>query len=89
MDRSMVFTVALVLALAGIMLASATTKKTLVENVYADPYILEKGDDLPRLWLYYDTNDVNSRRWGEFWISFFQCLKYSVSKSLLWNNSCQ
>jgi hypothetical protein len=54
------------LALAGIILASASTKKTLAENVYADPYILEKGADLPVIWLYYDTNDVNSRRWADF-----------------------
>ncbi len=66
MNRTIIFTVALVLALAGVILASASTKKTLAENVYADPYILEKGKELPPLWLYYDTNDVNSRQWADF-----------------------
>lgn len=66
MNKSSIFIIALVLALAGILFASYSTKKTLAENPFADPYILQKNEELPILWLYYDTGDVNSRYWADF-----------------------
>ncbi len=66
MNQSSIFLIALTLAITGIILASYSTKKVRAENPYADPYILEKNDELPILWLYYDTEDVNSRYWADF-----------------------
>lgn len=66
MKPSSIFIIALVLSIAGIILASYSTKKTIAENPFADPHILEKNEELPILWLYYDTGDVNSRFWADF-----------------------
>lgn len=33
---------------------------------YQNRYLTEKGGEYPPLWLYYDTNDVNSRWWADF-----------------------
>jgi hypothetical protein len=35
-------------------------------NPFADRDLLKKGDGLPRIWLYYDTSEVNSRWWMDF-----------------------
>jgi len=35
-------------------------------NPFADRNLLEKGADLPVIWLYYDNSDVNSRFWSDF-----------------------
>jgi hypothetical protein len=33
---------------------------------FAERDLLKKGDGLPRIWLYYDTSEVNSRWWMDF-----------------------
>jgi hypothetical protein len=35
-------------------------------NPFADKHLLERGSDLPKLWLYYDNSEVNSRWWADF-----------------------
>ena len=35
-------------------------------NPYSDKHLLERGSDLPPLWLYYDNSDVNARWWADF-----------------------
>lgn len=66
MNQSYAFIAALALLLTGIMAASYNTKKTISTNPYANRFLLEKGAELPCLWLYYDTNDVNARQWADF-----------------------
>ena len=35
-------------------------------NAFRDKYILQKGQELPTIWLYYNNSDVNSRWWADF-----------------------
>ena len=35
-------------------------------NPFSDKHLLERGLDYPRIWLYYDTSEVNSRFWSDF-----------------------
>lgn len=35
-------------------------------NPFADKHLVERDMDLPPLWLYYDTSEVNSRWWADF-----------------------
>jgi hypothetical protein len=41
-------------------------RKEIIENIFKDKNLLKKGMDLPVIWLYYDTSDVNSRWWADF-----------------------
>lgn len=36
------------------------------KNPFADKYLVKRGSELPALWLYYDTSEVNSRWWADF-----------------------
>ncbi len=66
MNQTYAFITLLAVILGGVMAASYSTTETIRANPYADRYLLEKGTDLPKLWLYYDTNDVNARQWADF-----------------------
>ena len=41
-------------------------RREIVESIFRDKNLLSKGMDLPVIWLYYDTSDVNSRWWADF-----------------------
>jgi len=41
-------------------------RREIIENIFRDKNLLSKGMDLPVIWLYYDTSDVNSRWWADF-----------------------
>lgn len=41
-------------------------RREIIENIFRDKNLLKKGMDLPVIWLYYDTSDVNSRWWADF-----------------------
>ena len=66
MNQTYAFITLLAVILGGVVAASYSTTETIKANPYADRYLLEKGTDLPKLWLYYDTNDVNARQWSDF-----------------------
>lgn len=36
------------------------------KNPFADKHLVKRGEDLPKIWLYYDTSEVNSRWWADF-----------------------
>lgn len=36
------------------------------ENHYRDKHLLEKGLTMPKIWIYYNESDVNSRWWADF-----------------------
>lgn len=36
------------------------------QNPFADKHLLERGSQLPPIWLYYDNSDVNARWWADF-----------------------
>jgi hypothetical protein len=66
MNQSYAFITLLAVVLAGVIAASYSTTETIKANPYADRWILDRGTELPKLWLYYDTNDVNARQWADF-----------------------
>jgi len=41
-------------------------RKEVHTNPWKEKNILIKGDEKPRIWLYYDVSDVNSRWWADF-----------------------
>lgn len=55
-----------VLVLAAIIGGSYIVREQLRENPWADKMLLDKGTDLPTIWLFYDDSQVNSRRWLDF-----------------------
>jgi hypothetical protein len=56
---SVVFTISLI---AGY----AYSSMAIDNNPFKDKGLLEKGLNLPIIWLYYDNSDVNSRYWADF-----------------------
>ncbi len=66
MKQTLAFILILALFIGGITAASYKTTTAVRENPYADRFLLERGSELPPLWLYYDTDDVNSRHWADF-----------------------
>lgn len=49
---------------AGVVLANK--RRIGVQNIFDDRQLLQKGLDLPTIWLYYDDSDVNTRFWADF-----------------------
>ncbi len=41
-------------------------KSELLQNLFRDKHLLEKGMTMPTLWLYYNDSEVNSRWWADF-----------------------
>ena len=65
MNKGVLITLGLVMATAVIM-ATVTASTTIEENPFRDSKILEKGMNLPVIWLYLNPSDVNSRSWMDF-----------------------
>lgn len=63
--RSIVLSVAIV-ALVAFAVSIGAYRTDIIENIFRDKNLLKKGMDLPVIWLYYDTSDVNSRWWADF-----------------------
>lgn len=55
-----------VLATTAVLYAWVKVNDERKKNPFADKYLVKRGDDLPRIWLYYDTSEVNSRWWADF-----------------------
>lgn len=56
----------IVLGIAAILYGWVKVQQERTENPFADRELVKKGMDLPPLWLYYDTSEVNSRWWADF-----------------------
>jgi hypothetical protein len=41
-------------------------KSEVVQNLFKDKHLLEKGMTMPTIWLYYNDSEVNSRWWADF-----------------------
>lgn len=65
MNKGVLITVGLVMAVA-VIVATVTASTTIEENPFRDTKILEKGMNLPVIWLYLNPSDVNSRSWMDF-----------------------
>jgi len=65
MDTGVAVTVGVVL-LTGIVAAYISSTQTIEENPFNDRKLLQKGMDLPVIWLYIDQSEVNSRQWQDF-----------------------
>jgi hypothetical protein len=63
--KYIILTVVIVL-LVSFAFSLGIYRKDIVENIFRDKNLLKKGLDLPVIWLYYDTSDVNSRWWADF-----------------------
>jgi hypothetical protein len=63
--KYIILTVVIVL-LVSFAFSLGIYRKDIVENIFRDKNLLKKGSDLPVIWLYYDTSDVNSRWWADF-----------------------
>jgi hypothetical protein len=55
-----------VLVLVAIIMGSFYARSTIKADPWADRMLLDKGMDMPVLWLYYDNSQVNSRQWYDF-----------------------
>jgi len=55
-----------ILLLTAVILGSAFVTKYKQENGFNDRRFLEKGKDLPVIWIYVNSSDVNSRSWKDF-----------------------
>ena len=55
-----------VLATVAVLYAWVKVNDERQKNPFADKYLVKRGTDLPPLWLYYDTSEVNSRWWADF-----------------------
>ena len=56
----------LVFGIAAILYGWIKVQQERSDNPFADRQLVKKGMDLPCLWLYYDTSEVNSRWWADF-----------------------
>jgi hypothetical protein len=55
-----------IVAISAFFMGVYGFRKETTENAFKDRNLLKKGDDLPTIWLYYNTSDVNSRWWADF-----------------------
>jgi hypothetical protein len=55
-----------VLGTAAVLYAWMKVNDERSKNPFADKYLVKRGSDLPCIWLYYDTSEVNSRWWADF-----------------------
>jgi hypothetical protein len=65
MANGALITAAIIMVLA-ITLAWYVSSSTIEENTFANRKLLQKDMDLPVIWLYVDTSQVNSRSWADF-----------------------
>lgn len=65
MNNGVLITAAIV-AIMGVFVAWSSATTIIEENPFRDKGLLEKGMDLPILWLYIDDSSVNSRNWLDF-----------------------
>jgi hypothetical protein len=56
----------LVLLVSAFFLGIYQYRNIVATNIFREKDLLEKGKELPVIWLYYDTSDVNSRWWADF-----------------------
>jgi hypothetical protein len=63
--KTIILTIA-VIVLVSFFFSIGLYRKEIIENIFRDKNLLKKGMDLPVIWLYYDTSDVNSRWWADF-----------------------
>lgn len=63
--RTIVLSVVILLVVA-FFFSVGIYRHEIIENIFRDKNLLKKGMDLPVIWLYYDTSDVNSRWWADF-----------------------
>ena len=65
LDKKLIITAIVVLSVAvvGGIVVSNSVKS---EDPWRDRNFLERGKDLPIVWIYYDESDVNSRYWRDF-----------------------
>lgn len=66
METSYIWITIVVLFVSAFFLGIYGYKESMNENVFRDKNLLKKNTDLPVIWLYYDSSDVNSRRWADF-----------------------
>jgi hypothetical protein len=52
--------------LAAVVAAIYTISKTKEDDPLKDRYLIDKGKELPVLWIYLDDSEVNSRKWTGF-----------------------
>lgn len=55
-----------VIVLVALIMGAYVVREQLRASPWADKLLLDKGMDLPIMWLYYDTSQVNSRHWLDF-----------------------
>jgi hypothetical protein len=63
--RTIILSIVILVAVA-FLFSVGVYRKEIIENIFRDKNLLKKGMDLPVIWLYYDTSDVNSRWWADF-----------------------
>lgn len=66
MDNSYIVLTVVVIVIAAFALGVSSYRKDIVENLFRDRNLLQKGMNLPVIWLYYDNSEVNSRWWADF-----------------------
>ena len=55
-----------ILTILAFVYAYFYSNELIRQNPFLDKKLLERGMDKPVIWLYYDTSDVNARRWSDF-----------------------
>jgi hypothetical protein len=65
-EISYIWTTVIVLFVSTFFLAMYGYKESMSENIFRDKNLIKKNTDLPVIWLYYDSSDVNSRWWPDF-----------------------
>lgn len=56
----------IVLLVAAFLMGVYGYKSELLQNLFKDRHLLEKGLTMPTIWLYYNDSEVNSRWWADF-----------------------
>ena len=63
--RTIILSISILMVVA-FLFSVGIYRREIIENIFRDKNLLKKGMDLPVIWLYYDTSDVNSRWWADF-----------------------
>ena len=66
METNYIILTVVIVLLVSFAFSLGIYRKEIIENLFRDKNLLKKGMDLPVIWLYYDTSDVNSRWWADF-----------------------
>ncbi len=66
METNYIILTVVIVLLVSFAFSIGIYRKEIFENIFRDKNLLKKGMDLPVIWLYYDTSDVNSRWWADF-----------------------